>query len=232
MFDIGWSELLLIGAVALVVIGPKDLPRALRTLGQTTAKLRRMAGEFQRQFNEALQEAEMADLRKGVSDVVDTARDLKNSVNPADRLRSELREAIDGAGKGAAAAGTAGVATEGAADGASAAAAAERDGEGAAAPAEVSEADYLASATMPEPEPPELPAELRAAAPEPATQAREQSAPLPAAVTESVPAAESAPAAGVAESSPAAPAPPQAADAAAAPDDGAAPAKTAGDATT
>lgn len=95
MFDIGWSELLLIGGVALVVIGPKDLPRALRTLGQTTTKVRRMAGDFQRQFNQALQEADMEDLRKGVSDVVDTARDLKNNFDPVDRLRSEIRDAID-----------------------------------------------------------------------------------------------------------------------------------------
>jgi len=98
MFDIGWSELLLIGGVALVVIGPKDLPRALRTLGQTTSKMRRMAADFQRQFNEAMREADMEEFRKGVSDVVDTARDLKNNFNPIDRLRTEIRGAIDDSG--------------------------------------------------------------------------------------------------------------------------------------
>jgi len=98
MFDIGWSELLLIGGVALVVIGPKDLPRALRTLGQTTAKMKRMAADFQRQFNEAMREADMEEFRKGVSDVVDTARDLKNNFNPIDRLRNEIRDAIDDSG--------------------------------------------------------------------------------------------------------------------------------------
>jgi len=98
MFDIGWSELLLIGGVALVVIGPKDLPRALRTLGQTTAKMKRMAADFQRQFNEAMREADMEDFRQGVSDVVDTARDLKNNFNPIDRLRNEIRDAIDDSG--------------------------------------------------------------------------------------------------------------------------------------
>lgn len=95
MFDIGWSELLLIGGVALVVIGPKDLPRALRTLGQTTTKVKRMAADFQRQFNEAVREADMEEFRKGVSDVVETARDLKNNFNPIDKLRSEIKGAID-----------------------------------------------------------------------------------------------------------------------------------------
>lgn len=95
MFDIGWSELLLIGGVALVVIGPKDLPRALRTLGQTTTKVRRMASDFQRQFSEAMREADMEEFRKGVSDVVDTARDLKSGFNPIDRLRDEIKGAID-----------------------------------------------------------------------------------------------------------------------------------------
>ncbi|MFN3671451.1 MAG: Sec-independent protein translocase protein TatB [Bosea sp. (in: a-proteobacteria)] len=69
MFDIAWSELMLIGAVALVVIGPKDLPKAMRTVGQTVGKLRRMAGEFQGQFNEAMREAELHDLKKQVEDV-------------------------------------------------------------------------------------------------------------------------------------------------------------------
>ena len=62
MFEIGWSELLLIGIVALIAIGPKELPTVLRTLGQWMSKLRRMASEFQNQFQEAMREAEMADL--------------------------------------------------------------------------------------------------------------------------------------------------------------------------
>ena len=69
MFDIAWSELMLIGAVALVVIGPKDLPKAMRTVGQAVGKIRRMAGEFQGQFNDAMREAELHDLKKQVEDV-------------------------------------------------------------------------------------------------------------------------------------------------------------------
>src|SRR3954465_15679151 len=74
MFDIGWGELLVIGIVALVVIGPKELPGVLRTLGQGMAKVRRMASEFQSQFQEAMREAEMADLKKQVDDVGAAAR--------------------------------------------------------------------------------------------------------------------------------------------------------------
>jgi len=69
MFDIAWSEFMLIGAVALVVIGPKDLPKALRTVGQAVGKIRRMASEFQGQFNDAMREAELHDLKKQVEDV-------------------------------------------------------------------------------------------------------------------------------------------------------------------
>jgi sec-independent protein translocase protein TatB len=74
MFDISWSELVLIGLVALIVIGPKELPGVLRMVGQWSAKLRRMAAEFQGQFQEAMREAEMADLKKQVDEISDSAR--------------------------------------------------------------------------------------------------------------------------------------------------------------
>lgn len=69
MFDIAWSEMLLIGGVALIVIGPKELPGALRTAGQAIGKIRRMAAEFQGQFNDAMREAELTDLKKQVDDI-------------------------------------------------------------------------------------------------------------------------------------------------------------------
>ena len=69
MFDIAWSELLLVGGVALIVIGPKELPGALRTAGQMVGKVRRMAAEFQGQFNDAMREAELHDLKKQVEDI-------------------------------------------------------------------------------------------------------------------------------------------------------------------
>lgn len=98
MFDIGWSELLIVGAVALVVIGPRDLPRTLRALGQMTAKLRRMAGEFQGQFNEAMREAELDEIRRGVESVKDATSTFDKPFNPIETARNEIKGAIEGAG--------------------------------------------------------------------------------------------------------------------------------------
>ena len=89
MFDISWGELLLIGVVALVVIGPKELPTVLRTLGQWMAKLRRMATEFQNQFHEAMREAEVADLKKQVEDMTSQAQSYAN-FDPIGDVRKEL----------------------------------------------------------------------------------------------------------------------------------------------
>jgi sec-independent protein translocase protein TatB len=99
MFDIGWSELLVIGIVALIAIGPKELPGVLRTVGQWMGKIRRMASEFQGQFQEAMREAEMADLKKQVDDMTSAATNL-TSFDPVDRVRKELdsvRDDIQGA---------------------------------------------------------------------------------------------------------------------------------------
>ena len=74
MFDIGWSELVVIGVVALIAIGPKELPGVLRMVGQYMGKIRRMASEFQGQFQEAMREAEMADLKKHVDEMTDAAK--------------------------------------------------------------------------------------------------------------------------------------------------------------
>jgi sec-independent protein translocase protein TatB len=86
MFDISWTEFLLIGVVALIVIGPKELPTVMRTLGQYTRKIRSMAADFQNQFHEALREADMADLKKQVDDM---ASDIKN-YDPLKDIRTDL----------------------------------------------------------------------------------------------------------------------------------------------
>jgi len=91
MFDISWTEFLLIGVVALIFIGPKELPAVLRTLGQWTRKVRAMASDFQGQFQEAMREAEMADLKKQVDDI---AHDIK-SYDPLKDVRAD----VEGAGK-------------------------------------------------------------------------------------------------------------------------------------
>jgi sec-independent protein translocase protein TatB len=89
MFEIGWGELLLIGVVALLVIGPKELPVVLRTLGQWMNKLRRMASEFQSQFQEAMREAELTDLKKQVDDMTSQAQSYA-SFDPVAEVRREL----------------------------------------------------------------------------------------------------------------------------------------------
>ena len=94
MFDIGWGELVVIGIVTLVVIGPKELPTVLRTIGQWSAKVRRMAAEFQAQFHEAMREAEFAELKKQVDAIGDTTRELTNVANPLDTVRREIDSAI------------------------------------------------------------------------------------------------------------------------------------------
>ncbi|MBY0383200.1 MAG: Sec-independent protein translocase protein TatB [Xanthobacteraceae bacterium] len=91
MFDIGWSELLVIAVVALVAIGPKELPGVLRMIGQWIGKARRMASEFQGQFNEAMREAEMADIKKSFDDVSAAAR----SLNPVSLLTSAAKDVED-----------------------------------------------------------------------------------------------------------------------------------------
>ena len=89
MFDISWTEFLLIGIVALIVIGPKELPAVMRSLGQWTRKIRSLAADFQNQFHEAMREAEMADLKKQVDDM---ASDIK-TYDPLKDVRADV-EAI------------------------------------------------------------------------------------------------------------------------------------------
>lgn len=96
MFDIAWSELVLIGAVALVVIGPKDLPKALRSLGEMVGKVRRMAAEFQGQFNEAMREAEIHDLKKSVEDIGGSVQAAtRTDFNPIQTIRDEIKGATE-----------------------------------------------------------------------------------------------------------------------------------------
>jgi len=69
MFDIGATEIIVIAVVAILVVGPKDLPRMLRTVGQYVSKLRGMAREFQHQFEEAARDTGLDDVRQGISSV-------------------------------------------------------------------------------------------------------------------------------------------------------------------
>ena len=92
LFDPG--KLLIVAIVALLVIGPKDLPRVLRTVGQVVGKMRRMAAEFQGQFMEALKEAELDDVKKELTAIGDSAR-IDGSFDPTTLMHDEITASID-----------------------------------------------------------------------------------------------------------------------------------------
>src|SRR6201982_739772 len=93
MFDIGWSEILVIAVVALGVIGPKELPGVLRMVGQWMGKARKMASEFQGQFQEAMREAEMADLKKSFDEVKEAATGFTGA-NVMTSLQKDVTHAL------------------------------------------------------------------------------------------------------------------------------------------
>src|SRR5579863_787057 len=94
MFDIGWSEIAVIAVVALVVIGPKELPGVLRMVGQWMGKARKMAAEFQGQFREAMREAEMADLKKTFDEVREAATGIVSGDNVMTSLQKDVGDAL------------------------------------------------------------------------------------------------------------------------------------------
>ncbi|CCV07409.1 Sec-independent protein translocase protein tatB homolog [Mesorhizobium metallidurans STM 2683] len=101
MFEVGWTEMLVIAIVMIVVVGPKDLPNMLRTFGRTTAKLRAMAADFQKQFNEALKEAELDDVKKSVDSLrgLNPAAEIRKQLNPFEQAAADVRSGVDAAMK-------------------------------------------------------------------------------------------------------------------------------------
>lgn len=101
MLDIGWTELLVIAIVLIVVVGPKDLPPMLRAFGKMTKRLRVMAGEFRQQFDEALREAELDDVRQTFSDAqkLNPVNSLKDALNPLRQMGNDIRSDIQNAAK-------------------------------------------------------------------------------------------------------------------------------------
>lgn len=90
MFEIGWTEILFVAIVAIFVLKPKDYPEALRAIGNFLTRARQMAGEFQSQFNEAMRDANLDDVRK----TIDEIRDLKN-MGPLNQVRESLTQFAD-----------------------------------------------------------------------------------------------------------------------------------------
>jgi len=93
MFDIGWTELLVIAVVLIVVVGPKDLPPMLRAFGKMTQRARKVAGEFRAQFDEALREAELDDVRQTISDAqkLNPVNSLREAMNPLRQMGNEIK---------------------------------------------------------------------------------------------------------------------------------------------
>src|ERR1700754_3549845 len=92
MFDIGWSEMMVVGVVALVVIGPKDLPAALRQAGKWMGAVRRMASDFQGQVNEAMRESELDELRREVSNL---RTGMGSIADPVRTATSEMKSLVE-----------------------------------------------------------------------------------------------------------------------------------------
>ena len=98
MFDIGWSEIIVVVIITILVVGPKELPGLLRTVGKTVGNVRRMAGDFQNQFNQALREAEL----DGVAETLNDVRNLnpRNAVkNAVSKQLGDLSEITDDVSK-------------------------------------------------------------------------------------------------------------------------------------
>jgi sec-independent protein translocase protein TatB len=94
MFDFAWSEIALIGAVALIAIGPKDMPAAIRTVSSMIKKARRMAAEFQTHVDEMVREADLGDVKKAFSDIrnLDIPSLLEKHVDPDHSIRDTFAD--------------------------------------------------------------------------------------------------------------------------------------------
>ena len=97
MFDLDISKMILVGIVALAVIPPKDLPRVMRTVGQTVGKMRRMAAEFQGQFMDAMREvereADLESVKKEFQAINDQAK-IDTSFDPVGMMREDMTKAL------------------------------------------------------------------------------------------------------------------------------------------
>lgn len=92
MFDLGWGELLVVGVVALVVLGPKELPNALRTISNLTKSARKLANEFQSGVNEIVREADLEDARKLAQSVSkgSVSKAIEKAVDPTGEMKSTI----------------------------------------------------------------------------------------------------------------------------------------------
>ena len=100
MFDISWSEILIIGIVALLVVGPKELPALLRTIGKYAGIVKKQAAEFRAQFDEAMRETEIEQLKKDVENIKsDTEAALREAERSVETEMSDAKREFDAAGQ-------------------------------------------------------------------------------------------------------------------------------------
>jgi len=99
MFDFAWSEIAVLGVIALVVIGPKDLPKALKTAGFWVRRARGMAREFQNSVDDMIRDSELQEIREQAAKAagVDLNQALNNVVDPAGEIRAAMAEPLGGA---------------------------------------------------------------------------------------------------------------------------------------
>ncbi len=92
MFDIGWPEMAVVAVIALIIIGPKDLPRILRYAGRWAGKARRMAREFQRNFDDMVRESNFDEVKKSVDQAraFNPVKDIGNSIDPTGEMKKEI----------------------------------------------------------------------------------------------------------------------------------------------
>ena len=97
MLDIGWTELLVVAVILIVVVGPKDLPPMIRAFGKMTKRLRQTAGEFRSQFDEALREAELDDLKNSVNEIrsLNPANTIRETLNPLRQMGQEIKSDLE-----------------------------------------------------------------------------------------------------------------------------------------
>lgn len=93
MLDVGWTEILVIAVVLIIVVGPKDLPQMLRTFGRMMTKMRGMASDFRHQFDEALREADLEDVKKTIGDAqkLNPLNTIREAVNPLRQMGNDIR---------------------------------------------------------------------------------------------------------------------------------------------
>ena len=106
MLDIGWQELFIVAVIAIVIIGPKELPRAVKTVARLLRKARGMAREFQDGIDDLVREAELDGLKKEITEASPTsiAQHIENTIDPSGELKdavrsvdptAEVRDALD-----------------------------------------------------------------------------------------------------------------------------------------